>query len=180
MKLMKVLAITAIAAAVAMTVQTATAQGNGGGRRGGGNFDPAEFQQRIMDGIREEMNVTNDTEWNVIKERLQKVMDARRDVGNPGGMGRLLRRGRGGDNADNGGGPPRRGGGFFGPPSPQLEALQQAIDNKAPTEQVKAAMERYRESRKASEAAFEKAQKDLVSVLTPRQEAVALSLGLVN
>ena len=155
-------------------------QGQGGGRRGGGggNFDPAEMQQRMLERVRDEMSVTNNDEWKVIETRLQKVMDARRDVGVPG-MGRMFgRRGGppGGDNsnADR----PRRGG--FGTPSPEMEALQKAIDSKAPADQVKAALQKYRDSQKAKQAALEKSQADLQKVLSVKQEAVAVSMGLLN
>jgi hypothetical protein len=147
----------------------------GGGQRRRGNFDPAQFQERMMENVRDQMGVTNDDEWQVLQARVQKVFDARRDVGIPG-FGRMFRGRRGGDN--NGGGPPR--GGAFGQPMPELEALNNAIDNNAPTEQIKEAMQKYRTARKAKEAALEKAQKDLKSVLTVRQEAVAVSLGLLN
>lgn len=148
------------------------AGGGGGGRRG--NFDPAEMQQRIMENIRKEMSVTNNDEWKVIETRVQKVMDARREVGFPG-MGRMWgRRGGPDGNADR----PRRGG--FANPSPELEALQKAIDSNAPVEQVKAAVQKYRESRKAKEAVLEKAQAELQKVLSVKQEAVAVSFGLVN
>jgi len=192
MNLKQTLAIAGVAALLCGVTGGVMAQDNGGGggggggpRRGGGGFgggfggnmDPAEMQQRIMDSIRDQMSVTNDEEWNIIQARLQKVMDARREVGGPN-FGRLFRR-RNNDGGDNGGGGGRRGG-FFGQPSPELESLQNAIDNNAPTEQVKAAMEKYRAAHKAKEAALEKAQDDLKSVLTVKQEAVAVSLGLVN
>jgi hypothetical protein len=154
-------------------------QGRGGGRGfGGGNFDPAEMQQRMLERVRDEMSVTNNDEWKVIETRVQKVMDARREVGVPG-MGRMFgRRGGppGGDNsnADR----PRRG--MFGAPSPEMEALQKSIDSKAPADQVKAALQKYRDSQKAKQAALEKAQVDLQKVLSVKQEAVAVSMGLLN
>jgi|WetSurMetagenome_2_1015567.scaffolds.fasta_scaffold656276_1 hypothetical protein len=156
--------------------------GPGGGGGGGGrprNFDPAEMQQRMMENIRNEMSVTNNDEWKVIETRVQKVMDARREVGVPG-MGRMFGRRGGppGGGGDNNADRPRRGG--FGAPSPEMEALQKAIDSNAPAEQVKAAMQKYRESRKAKEATLEKAQAELQKVLTVKQEAVAVSFGLVN
>jgi hypothetical protein len=44
-----------------------------------GNFDPAQFQQRMLDQTRTNLNVTNDDEeWTAIKPLVQKVMDARR------------------------------------------------------------------------------------------------------
>lgn len=153
--------------------------GNGGGRRfGGRRFDPAQFQQRMMEGIKNQMGVTNDTEWNVIKARVQKVLDARRDVGRQGFGRMMMFRGRRG--GQNNGNRPRRRGGFFGQPNPALQSLENAIDNNAPTAQIKSAMERYRADRKEKEAALEKAQQDLKSVLTVKQEAVALTMGLVN
>ena len=180
MKLSKSLAIAAIALMCA-SAGTVLAQndggnggGNGGGRRGGGNFDPAQFQQRMMDGIKEQMGVTDDSEWKVIQERVQKVMDARREVG----VG-FPRMGRRNNNNDQGGGNQRRGG-MFGNPSPELEALQTAIDNNAPAEQIKAALEKYRAAHKVKQAALEKAQADLKQVLTGKQEAVAVVNGLLN
>jgi len=149
--------------------------GGGGPRRGRGNFDPAQFQQRMMENVRDQMGVTNNDEWQVLQTRVQKVFDARRDIGGPN-FGRMFRSRRNGDS--NGGGPPR--GGMFGQPSPELEALNNAIDSNAPTEQIKAAMQKYRAAHKAKQAALEKAQKDLKSILTVKQEAVAVSLGLLD
>jgi hypothetical protein len=147
----------------------------GGGR---GNFDPAQFQQRMMENIREEMGVTNNEEWVVIQARVQKVMDARRDVA-PGGFGRMMRPRRNQDNnGDNG--PGGRRGMFGGTPMPEMEALNSAIESKVPAEQLKSTMDKYRVARKAKELALEKAQLDLKSILTVKQEAVALSLGLVD
>ena len=77
-------------------------------------------------------------------------------------FGRMFRGRRNG--GDNGGGPPR--GGMFGQSSPELEALNNAIDSNAPTEQIKAAMQKYCAAHKAKQAALEKAQKDLKSILT--------------
>ncbi|HEU5124356.1 MAG TPA: hypothetical protein VFW05_09865 [Verrucomicrobiae bacterium] len=179
MKLSKSLAVAAIALSC-LTAGTALAQndgGNGGGRRGGGNFDPAQFRERMMENIKEDMGVTDESEWKVIQDRIQKVMDARQEIGFGGG-GRMFRR-RGGDNNDNNGARRQRRGGF-GTPNPEMEALQKAIDNNAPDAQVKAALEKYRAAQKAKEAALEKAQANLKSVLTPKQEAIAVADGLLK
>src|ERR1017187_10536094 len=110
MKMNQLLAIGGVAVALFLGVGSVSAQNGGGG--GGGNFDPAQMQQRILDNAREQLGLTNDTDWNAIQPLVQKVMDARRDVGG-GGMSRLFGRGnRGGNtnnaNANNNGG--RRGG----------------------------------------------------------------------
>ena len=178
MKINQLLAIGGVAAALFLGAGSVSAQ-NGGG--GGGNFDPAQFQQRIMDNAREQLGLTNDTDWNAIQPLVQKVMDARRDVGG-GGMGRLMGRGnRGGNNnnanANNNGG---RRGGFGGTPSPEAEALQKAIDDNAPTAQVKAALAKYHASQKDKQTKLVQAQENLRKVLTIKQEAQAALLGLVE
>ena len=95
-------------------------------------------------------------------------------------MGRLFGRGnRGGNNnadANNGG----RRGGFGGTPSPEAEALQKAIDDNAPTAQIKAALAKYKASQKAKQAKLVQAQENLRKVLTIKQEAQATLLGLVD
>ena len=178
MKMNQLLAIGGVAAALFLGAGSVSAQ-NGGG--GGGNFDPAQMQQRIMDNAREQLGLTNDTDWNAIQPLVQKVMDARRDTMG-GGMGRLLGRGnRGGNNnnanANNNGG---RRGGFGGTPSPEAEALQKAVDDNAPTAQVKAALAKYHASQKDKQAKLVQAQENLRKVLTIKQEAQAALLGLVE
>jgi hypothetical protein len=179
MKMNQLLAIGGVAAALFLGAGSVSAQNGGGG--GGGNFDPAQMQQRIMDNAREQLGLTNDTDWNAIQPLVQKVMDARRDVGG-GGMSRLFGRGnRGGNNnnanANNNGG---RRGGFGGTPSPEAEALQKAIDDNAPTAQVKAALAKYHASQKDKQAKLVQAQENLRKVLTIKQEAQAALLGLVE
>ena len=56
---------------------------------------------------------------------------------------------------------------------------QKAIDSKAASADLKAALQKYTESRKAKQADLEKAQSDLRKVLTPRQEAIATLMGLL-
>ena len=51
-----------------------------------------------------QLGFTNDTDWSAVQPLVQKVMDARRDVGMGGGMGRMFGRGgRGGPAAVGGG-----------------------------------------------------------------------------
>lgn len=183
MKIKQLFAVCGIAAALFWGLSSASAQNNGGGGFGGGgggrgNFDPAQFRQRMMDGIRDRLEFTNDTDWNAVQPLVQKVMDARFSMGG-NGMGMMFRRNRGGDNGgDNGGGRPR--GGPFGQQSPEAQALQTAIDNNAPDAQVKDLLDRYRASQVKKEAALKAAQENLKAVLTPRQEASAALMGLVD
>lgn len=149
-----------------------------GGPGGPGGFGGGEFQQRMMENLREQMAVKDDAEWKIIEDRAQKVMDARREVGFGGGagMGRLFRR-PGGDNNDQSSGRRQR----FGPePSEAEQALEKAIDNKASKEELKAAMAKVRAEKKDKETKLTAAQEELKKVLSTQQEAVALSVGLVR
>ena len=154
---------------------------------GRGNFDPAQFRQRMMDRVKEQLEITDDGEWKAVEPLVQSVMDAR--MASMGGMGRGMFGGprRGGGAGGNGGGgnggggadQPRRGGGFGQTPSPEAEALQKAVDAKAPKAEIKAAMEKFVASRKAKQAELEKSQEELRKVLTTRQEAIATLNGLL-
>jgi len=158
--------------------QSLAQQDNQGPPPGRRNFDPAQFRQRMMDRVKEQLEVTDDTEWKALEPLVQKVMDAR--MANMGGMGRGMfggpRRG-GGDNAAGDQG--QRRGPFGQAPSPEAEALQKAIDAKAPKAEIKAALAKYVESRKTKQAELEKAQEELRKVLTARQEAIATLDGLL-
>jgi hypothetical protein len=161
--------------------QTGLAQQDnaGGPPPGRGNFDPAQFRQRMMDRLKEQLEVSDDSEWTAIQPMVQAVMDAR--MAAMSGMGRGMfggpRRG-GGGGGDNGGDQPRRNQ-FGPPPSAEAEALQKAIEAKAPKAEIKAAMEKFVAYRKAKQAELEKAQDNLRKVLTSRQEAIATLNGLL-
>ena len=111
-----------------------------------------------------------------VQPLVQKVLEAQRAArGNMGGMFR--RRNNNGDNSgDNSGGR----GGMFGTPSPEAQALQSALDNNAPDAQVKDLLAKYQASQKAKQDALKQAQENLRAVLTPRQEAQASLIGLVD
>lgn len=88
------------------------------------------------------------------------------------------------------GGPPPSPEGFQGRPpgpgafgretSPELDALRKALDNKASAAEIKAKLADLRAARKKKEAELEKAQDNLREILSARQEAVAVTLGLLK
>lgn len=185
MKLNRILTLCAVAASLAISASSLLAQDNGGAPAGGqdnggqrrqrGNWDPAQMQQRILERVQEQLGFTNDTEWDAVKPLVQKVMDARRDVGF-GGMGRMFGggRNRGGDQGGNNRPNP------FGQTSPEGDALQKAIDDNAPAGQIKDLLAKYKASQQAKQAKLESAQDALKAVLDTRQEAQAYMLGLVR
>jgi hypothetical protein len=201
MKLNRIITLCAVAAALALSASDVFAQNNGGGgfgggggnggggggfgggggRRGGGggNFDPAQMQQRIMDSVRQTLEFTNDADWDAVSPLVQKVVDARTAVGTANIRGMFGGgRNRGGQNGGQGG---RGGGGMFGgQTSPELDALQKALDDNAPAAEIKDLLAKYKSSQKAKQSKLEAAQAELKAVLTSRQEAEAYMLGLVN
>lgn len=183
MKINRQLLLATVSAILALGVNTSllAQQDNAGPPPGRGNFDPAQFRQRMMDRIKEQLEVTDDAEWKALEPMVQAVMDAR--MSSVSGMGRGMfgggqRRGGGNNNGNTNGDQPRRAP-FGQPPSPEAESLQKAIDAKAPKAEVKAALEKYVASRKAKQTELEKAQEDLRKVLTTRQEAIATLNGLL-
>jgi hypothetical protein len=152
-------------------------------------MSPEERQQARLNMVKDQLEVKDDAEWAAISPLLVKVQDAQRELlsSMAGGFGRFGRGGRGGGGGDQGGGGGDqggqnrggRGGGFGMTPSPEHEALQKAIDSKAPKAEVKAALDKYVASRKAKQETLEKAQANLRKVLTARQEAIATANGLL-
>jgi hypothetical protein len=182
MKFKSVLGVIAAVAGLWMCAGSLLAQDDNGGSGGppgggpGGNFDPAQFRQRMMEQTRKNLDVTNDEEWTVIQTLVQKVMDARRESFMGGGMGM----GFGGPPPGGGpGGPGGRGG--FGPqPSAEQKELQKTIDANASGPQIKEALAKFRSARKDKQARLEAAQGDLRNVLTLKQEARAVMMGLLQ
>lgn len=161
--------------------------------------DMEQMRQRMMERVRENLGVTDDAEWKIISERAEKVMAAQREARSGAGMGMMFGRGgaggggerrRDGDAGGQGGGERRdrgdRGGGrggagmFGGEPSQETKDLQAAIEAKAPADEIKAKLEKFRAAKKAKEANLVKAQEQLKEVLNARQEAAAVLAGLLN
>ena len=183
MKIFNPLSVVACAAfAMFLSANSAVAQ-QGPGR---GNFE--EFRQRRIDSARERLEIKGDDEWKALQPLIVKVMDAQRDVLFGGGGGFGFGRGggggrRGGGNNDaqaNGNNPGGRRGFPGGEPSPEAEELQKAIDSNASKEELKAKLAKVREARKDKEAKLAKAQEDLKKVLTVKQEATAVLMGLLQ
>ncbi len=174
MKKLNLLILLTGAAFLMSSAARVAAQPQPGGMGGMRNMDPQQMQQmmqqRMNEYFRNQLAVTNDAEWKVIEGRLSKVTQLRIEtlfgMGGFGGM-------RMGGN---------RGGGFpgFGQPSPEAEALQKAIEANASVADLKARLERYREARRQKLAALAKAQDELRQVLSLRQEATLVMIGMLD
>ncbi len=160
------------ASAMLMAMVTIPAFGQapppGGGQ--GGRFDPAQFRQRMMDRIKETLG-SSDDEFKALEPKIDLVLAAQRDA-RGFGMGR-----RGGP----GGGP---GGGDNQPTTPVQEKtkeLQDALDSKdTKPEDLKAKLAALREARAKAKENLAKAQKELSELLTQRQEAGLVMMGILE
>jgi len=158
------------------------APGGPGGRGGRGNWDPEQMRQRMMERFREQLAVKDDAEWSVIEARIKKINDSRSGMGRgfggpgggPGGPG-----GQGGQAGQAGQGG-RQGRGGFGQPNPDAEVLQTALDSGASADDIKVKLTAYRAAAKVKEGQLEKAQDELRQLLSVKQEARAVLLGLLK
>lgn len=152
--------------------------GGGGGGRQRGNFDPEQMRQQMMARYREQLGIKDDAEWGVIEGRINKINEARRGMMRGfGGFGGGRGGGPGGPGGPGGQGGP---GGRGGQSNPEAEALQRALDGGASADDVKVKLAAYRAAQKQKEAALEKAQDDLRQVLSVKQEATAVLVGLLK
>jgi hypothetical protein len=153
--------------------------GGGGGGGGRGNFDPAQFRQRRLDNIKQQLGSTDD-EFAALQPKIEKVMDLQQQ-NQMGGFG-----GRGGGRRGGGGG----GGGVGGAapanatPNPvrdALTALNTTLQNKdASADEIKEKLTALRDARSKAHDDLVAAQKDLQGVLTQRQEAILVTNGMLD
>lgn len=140
-------------------------QGNRRDRQGGG-----DWQARMAERMKSELGVS-DEEWTVLQPKFEKVMTAQRQA-RMGGFG------RGGF----GGGP---GGGQNNnddtPVAKASQDLRTALENQSTSaDDIKSKVTALREARKAAEADLKTAREDLRALLTQRQEASLVVMGILD
>jgi hypothetical protein len=150
---------------------------NGGRQRGGrGNFDPTQMRQQFLDRIKTELGAT-DEEWTALAPRLAKVMDVQRETRTRGGFGGFGGR-RGGDNNTPGGSASTQ------PQSAVAKAssdLRTAIENKdTPPAELASKLAALRDAREKAKSDLVGAQKELKELLTQRQEAILVNMGMLD
>jgi hypothetical protein len=149
-------------ATLGLFTTTATAQDQG---------DRAQRREEMLKRYLDRIDIKSEEDRKKVGELIGKVTDAQRDARMGGGFG------FGGRGGGGGGGGGNRGG---AEPSSEYTDLNKAIEDKAPADEVKAKLAKYRDARKAKEAAVDKAQEDLRKALNPRQEASAVLAGLLK
>jgi len=162
----------------------------------------------MVERLRDALGAT-DEEWKAIRPLVAKVMEKQtgRLGGMFGGGMRMGFMGPppggpppGGPGAEPGGPPPpgpgdrqrpgaegERGGPrgdrprLGGPPNPEVEALAKALEAKdTPAADIEAKLKAVREARKKAEDELKAAREDLRKVLTVRQEAVMVLMGMLD
>jgi hypothetical protein len=181
-KLIKPAMLTAIATLLVGVNFEAQAQQRERGERGQqqrerGEFNPEQFRERMNERLREQLGVKDEEEWKVIQPRIQRLTEARLRTATTGmgGMGAMLGR----QGGPGGGGPGARGGAAAAG-SQAAQELQQALDSNASAEQLKTRLANLRAERQKREAELKKAEDELKEVLTLRQEAQLVGMGLLR
>jgi hypothetical protein len=156
---------------------------------------------RVLERLRQQLEVADDIEWKVISERINRVMELQRYIGNFGGPGGVPEglgagltsrdvtawngadRSTGVDAEGSGSAPGISGNpGGDGPNrivNPESEALRQALDNNASVAELKAKLEQLIYEREQKQAELQEAQESLRQLLSLRQEALATMAGLL-
>ena len=160
----------------------------GQGQRGpGGQFDPERMRQMMEQRMQEMLGAT-DVEWKVLGPRVMKVQELSRQAG-AGGRGMMFGRGmRGGPGGPGAPGGNRPGGRRPGGTNRELtevekaqQALQTTLDNTAATpDAIKTQLTQLRAAREKAKQNLAKAQQDLRQVLTVRQEATLVLMGMLD
>lgn len=133
------------------------------------------MRQRMMERIKEALAPT-DEEWQVLEPRVDKVQTLSRQASMRRGMGGAMggRRGRGGPEA------PAETRELSGPEK-AVQELQTTLDNtEAKPEEIKAKLTALREAREKAKQELAEAQEALREVVTLRQEAQLVLMGLLD
>lgn len=143
---------------VPLAARDAAAQSGFGGNRAGkaGSRESGKGMAKVMERLRAKLEVSNEQEWAIIQQRLERVFRAQREV-------------------QNGVFTKKPGAAAAG--ESDAVRLRRQLEAKAPSREIRASVSRVRELLKQKQGELETAQEDLRSVLTPRQEAIALLNG---
>ena len=167
-------------AAVAVALLAGQAFGQAWGPGGGGSYtvvdsngrmvvyDANQWRKMASDRMRETLGATEE-EWTVLEPKLEKVQNLSMEAAGGGmmGMGMFVMGmgGRGGESEV----------------VKAFQALAKVLKDKdAAPGDIRSALQALRDARAKAKAALEEAQKELRSVLTLRQEAQLVQMGLLD
>jgi hypothetical protein len=135
----------------------------------------------MLDRLKEQLK-SNDEEWQVLAPKIEAVSNAQRNARFGGMMG--MWGGRGGGGGGGGRGPGGQGGGGPGGDSEVAKAgreLRTLIESDgADSKDIAARLEAYRAARAKAETELKTARDELKGLVTQRQEAVLVMMGLLE
>ena len=134
-----------------------------------------QFRQRMAERLKTALKAS-DEEWSVIQPLLEKMYAKQREAGGRFNFGGRRGGGPGGPGGEDRGNRPSMFGG-----TPESEALETALksDSTSPAE-IKAKLDALREARKKAAAELDQSRDDLRKVLTQRQEATLVLIGILQ
>ena len=169
-----------------LAVQAFSQPGRRGGQQGpGGQFDPERIRQMMEQRLQETLGAT-DQEWTLLRPRVMKVSELNQDL-QSGARGLMMLLGSGGF----GGGPGGRLGQFLGAnrfDGQELsdvqkiqQELKKTLENTSSTsEQLKKQLTKLRSAKEKTKQELAKAQQELRQIVTIRQEAMLVLMGILN
>ena len=154
---------------------------------GRGRRDPEQMRQMMLEGIKQALKAT-DEDWEVLQPRIEKVQTLSRQTRGMGGMGAFFGRRRmpGGGPGGPGGMPGGRRGGAesareLTEVEKQIQELATVLENEeADPEEIKEKLTALREARENAKQELAKAQDELREVVTLRQEAQLVLMGMLD
>ncbi|MEO6245883.1 MAG: hypothetical protein ABIQ12_10670 [Opitutaceae bacterium] len=114
-------------------------------------------QNRMLTKLREQLEVVDDDEWDVIAVRIEKLEEVRRGVSSSAPADRTKRTSS----------------------NVERDMLRAAVSDKLPEAEIKSRLARAREAYHQNEDRLAAAQADLRAVLSVRQEAITVLAGLL-
>lgn len=179
------LAVLVCAVFIGQALSQETAPGGGRGGRGArGNNDPnqardrmEQFRQQAADRMKEALGVT-DEQWKALQPKIEKVQTLARETRGGGMMMGRMMGGRGGAGAQ----PPAAN---TDRPQSDVEKkmadLQKLLqDKESKAEDIKTALAAYRDAVTKAKTELEKARKELRELLSVRQEAQLVLVGVLE
>ena len=158
-----------------------------------GRMDPARQQEMLLARLKETLG-SSDEEWQVIEPLVKKITDLRRNSmrGGPPGPSGGPPKPNGGSPKPNGGSPKRNGGPpkpIGGPPNKapgneshaEAQALHKTLQSAdATTDDIQAKLTALRAARQRKDEEIKQACEELRQLLTIRQEATLVMMGILD
>ncbi|HNQ21991.1 MAG TPA: hypothetical protein PKK06_02745 [Phycisphaerae bacterium] len=150
-----------------------------------GDFDPARMRERQLDNIKDQLDAT-DEEWETLAPKIEAVMTAQSELrGGPGGG---MRPGRPGGPAPAGSddqAAPGRPRDADTSSQSKVAAAERELrtvleDEEATKEDIAAKLAAYRKAREAARSELQTAQRALKELVSGRQEAVLVLMGMLE